>query len=227
MPKKTSSKKPARQPLSRDRVLRAALALADRSGTPSLSMRKLARRLGVEAMSLYKHVTNKDEVLDGLADLVVSQIVLPAPGAPWRAAMRERALSARQVFMRHRWAAALLEARGNTTSARLRYADTILGILRKDGFSVPKAYRAFLLLDSYIYGFIAQQLNWPDEQDEQPQELENLKAVVSIPEYPHLTDAMTHFMRARTASGAGRIYDVEFEYGLEVILDSLERLRGG
>jgi AcrR family transcriptional regulator len=207
-------------------VLAAALAMADRSGVESLSMRKLAGRLGVEAMSLYKHVANKDEVLDGLVDLVVGQIAVPATGTGWRTAMQARAISARQVFRRHPWAAALFESRASASPVRLGYADSVLGLLRQDGFSVAMAYRAFVLLDSYIYGFTLQELNWPRAEDQQPRVLEQLKASLPREQYPNLAEAMTHVMAAMAASGAASIYDVEFEYGLDVILDSLEPLRG-
>jgi AcrR family transcriptional regulator len=226
MPTKTTPSKSKRRPLSRERVLAAALRMADRSGIESLSMRKLADRLGVEAMSLYKHVTSKDEVLDGLADLVVSQIVVPPAGSPWKRAMRERAVSARLVFRRHPWAAALFESRSNASPIRLGYADAVLGILRRDGFSVPMAYRAFLLLDSYVYGFTLQELNWPNPESAQPQALEQLKASLPSESYPNLVEAMTHVMAAMGAPRAASIHDLEFEYGLDVILDSLQRLRG-
>jgi AcrR family transcriptional regulator len=206
-------------------VLAAALAMADRTGVESLSMRKLARRLGVEAMSLYKHVANKDEVLDGLADLVVGEIAVPPVGTVWRTAMRERAISARQVFSRHPWAVALIESRVNASPVRLRYAESVLVILRQQGFSIAMAYRAFLLLDSYIYGFTAQERNWPHQEQGQPPAMEQLQASLPSHEYPNLAEAMAHVMAAMGASGAAGTYAVMFEYGLDVILDGLERLR--
>src|SRR5205809_6978122 len=119
-----------RIPLSRQRVLRAAVALADRGGVGSLSMRRLAQELGVEAMSLYHHVANKDDILDGIVDVVFSEIDLPPGDADWRAAMRQRAVSARQALRRHPWAAALMESRSTPGPANLRHHDAVLGILR-------------------------------------------------------------------------------------------------
>src|SRR5664279_3301709 len=139
--------------LNRDRVLRVAVALADSGGIESLTMRKLGVELGVEAMSLYNHVANKADLLDGMIDIVFAEIELPTGETDWRAAMRRRAVSARDVLSRHRWATGLMESRTTPGPATLRHHDTVLGILRGAGFSIELAAHAYSALDSYIYGF--------------------------------------------------------------------------
>jgi AcrR family transcriptional regulator len=205
-------------------VLRAALRLADKGGVEAMSMRRLAKTLSVEAMSLYKHVANRDEVLDGLLDLVITEIEMPPVGTPWRIGMRTRAMSARRVFLRHRWAAALFEARVLIPSpVRLCYSNAVLGLLLNDGFTTSAAYRAFLLIDSYLYGFIMQEVNQNIEPSEMPQIAERMTAPPSMAEYPYLVQAMSHVMASNTPPE--QMMDAEFEYGLELILDSLARLR--
>ncbi len=216
-----SRQKPRRQPLSRDRVLQAALRLVDDADVESLSMRGLAQSLGVEAMSLYKHVANKDAVLDGLVDLVVAEIELPPPGTEWRRAMRERAHAARRVFLRHPWAAVLTESRSNKSPVALHYAESVLGLLRGGGFSVPMAYRAFLLIDSYLYGFIMQEVHWPFEEAGPS----HVAVQVSANVHPFLMEAMGHVMKTSVEGKFTGVYDVEFSAGLELILDSLARVR--
>src|SRR2546428_12485454 len=160
-----------RTPLSRERVLRAAAALADESGIDSLTMRKLGDALGAEAMSLYNHVANKDDVLDGMVDLVFSEIGLPSGGTDWKTAMRQRAISAREVLSRHRWAIGLMESRSSPGSATLRHHDAVIGSLRNRGFSIEMAAHAFSALDSYIYGFALQEASLPFETGEETAEL--------------------------------------------------------
>jgi AcrR family transcriptional regulator len=197
--------------------------MADKGGVEALSMRRLAKTLSVEAMSLYKHVANRDEVLDGLLDLVITEIEMPPVGTPWRIGMRARAMSARRVFLRHRWAAALFEARVMIPSpVRLRYSNAVLGLLFNDGFT-SAAYRAFLLIDSYLNGFIMQEVNQNIEPSEMPQIAERMTAPPSMAEYPYIVQAMSHFMASNTPHE--QTMDAEFEYGLELILDSLARLR--
>lgn len=213
----------ARLPLSRERVLRAAIALADEAGLGSLTMRKLGQRLGVEAMSLYKHVANKEDILDGIIDLVVSEIDLPPYMADWKAAMRLRAISARAVFVRHPWALGVLESRTNPGPAALGYTDRVIGILRHAGFSVVLAAHAFAMLDSYIYGFAVQELSLPFHTTE---ELNDMVGMIldQLPadRFPHLAEmANEHILRP------GYAFANEFEFGLEVILDGLERLKEG
>src|SRR5215472_18620669 len=150
-----------REPLNRDRVLQAAVTLADRDGIGALSMRRLGQVLGVEAMSLYNHVANKSDLLDGMSDIVFSEIGLPAGGTGWKPAMRQRAISAREVLGRHRWAIGLMESRRSPGPATLRHHDAVLGCLRQAGFTVDLTAHAYSLLDSYIYGFALQEASLP------------------------------------------------------------------
>jgi AcrR family transcriptional regulator len=215
-----------RQPLSRDRILNAALLLADRKGVEALSMRELGRELGVRAMSLYKHVANKDDVLDGIVDIVVSQIDLPTQGAEWRKAMGDRARSARKVFRKHPWIAALFESRltrSQQTPVRLRYLNSILGLLRQNGFSVSSAYRALLLIDSYLYGFTLQEMNWQLEDGNASRSEEETVVQLLMETYPYLFETYAH--AGSQNSDFCMHLDTEFDLGLELIFDALERLR--
>jgi AcrR family transcriptional regulator len=208
-----------RAPLSRERVLRAAIALADRVGVGSLSMRRLAQELGVEAMSLYHHVTNKDDLLDGIVDLVFGEIELPSGDAGWKAAMRRRAISAREALRRHPWATGLMESRSTPGAANLRHHDAVLGILRGAGFSVELAAHAYSLLDSYIYGFALQQASLPfGTAEEAAAVAEDILRQHPAEQLPHLTEiAVEHVLRP------GYDYGNEFLWGLDLILDGLER----
>jgi AcrR family transcriptional regulator len=210
-----------RAPLSPERVLRAAVAFADRSGLGSLSMRKLGEALGVEAMSLYNHVANKDELLDGMVDLVFAEIDLPPGSADWRTAMRQRAVSARQALKRHPWAIGLMESRTSPGPATLRHHDAVIGSLRHAGFSVAMAAHAFSVLDSYIYGFALQEAGLPFDTVEQTAEVaQMILARFPRDQYPHLTElTVEHVLRP------GYDYGNEFEFGLDLILDGLERAR--
>src|SRR5215469_16196986 len=207
-----------RAPLSRDRVLRAAVALADTGGISSLSMRKLGEALGVEAMSLYNHVASKGDLLDGMIDTVFSEINLPSGNGDWRAAMRRRAISARQVLRRHRWAIGLMESRTSPGPATLRHHDAVLGCLRRGGFSVELTAHAYSLLDSYIYGFALQEASLPfDTGEEAAQVAEDIFGRFAAGQYPYLTEmAMAHVVQP------GYAYGDEFETGLDLILDSLQ-----
>lgn len=208
-------------PLSRERVLRAAIALADKRGIERLSMRKLARELGVEAMSLYHHVANKDDILDGMVDVVFSDIELPSSEVDWKTAMRERAISAREVLSRHPWAVDLLGSRAKPGPETFRHYDSVIGSLREAGFSIEMAAHAFSVLDSYIYGFALQESNLPFHTS---QDLEEFAGTVlrQMPsdEYPHLTE-----MIVEHALKPGYDHGNEFEFGLDLILDGLSRLR--
>jgi AcrR family transcriptional regulator len=210
-----------RLPLNRERVLRAALDLADRDGIEALSMRKLGRELGVEAMSLYNHVANKDDLLDGLADMVVGEIEVPSVGDDWKAAMRRRAISAREMLTRHPWAVGLIESRTTSSPTRSRYSEAVVGNLRQAGFSVQMAVHAFFALDSHIYGSAVQEQNLPSGT---PQELAGMAEMIlgTLPskDYPYLNEVIVdHVLKA------GFDYADEFEFGLDLILDGLERLR--
>ncbi len=213
---------PRRQPLTRDRVVAAAISLADHAGLGALSMRRLARELGVEAMSLYNHVTSKDDLLDGMVDAVVGEIAVPEPepGEDWRLAMRRRAGSAHAVLRRHPWATLPLVSRVNVGPNMLRYTDATIGCLRTAGFSWALADRAWNAMDSHIYGFTLQELNFPFEADAYREAARQYLPLIPETDYPHL-----HGMTAEVLSGrhAG-VQDLGF--GLELILDGLERLRG-
>ena len=215
-----------RAPLNRDRVLRAAVALADQAGMSALSMRKLGEALGVEAMSLYNHIASKSDLLDGMIDIVFGEIDLPAEagdgdgdGEPgWRAAMRRRAISARQVLRRHPWAIGLMESRITPGPATLRHHDAVLGCLRRAGFSLELTAHAYSLLDSYIYGFALQEAGLPfGTGEEAAQVAQEISAQFASGQYPYLTEiAMAHVVRP------GYDYADEFEIGLDLILDSLQ-----
>ena len=207
--------------LSRDRVLRAAVALADDGGIESLSMRKLGGELGVEAMSLYNHVANKDDLLNGMIDAVFSEIDLPSGEVDWKTAMRERAISARDVLARHPWATALMDSRTTPGPATLRHHDTVIGTLRQAGFSIELAAHAFSALDSYTYGFALQEAALPFDTPEETAELaEMIMAQFPAGEYPHLAElTIEHVLQP------GYDYGNEFEFGLDLILDGLERAR--
>ncbi len=208
-----------RAPLSRDQVLRAAVTLADEGGIGALSMRKLGQALGVEAMSLYNHVAGKDGLLDGMIDIVFGEIGLPSAGDGWRQAMRRRAISAREVLGRHRWAIGLMESRRSPGPATLRHHDAVLGCLREAGFSVELTAHAYSLLDSYIYGFALQEASLPfDTGEEAAQVAQDISAMMPGGEYPYLAEiAAVHVLQP------GYQYGQEFETGLDLILDALER----
>ena len=205
--------------LSRDRVLAAAVALADAGGLESLTMRRLGEDLGVEAMSLYKHVTNKDDLVDGMVDLVFAEIELPPPGAEWRTAMRERAVSVRSALIRHPWATALMQSRTAPGPAILHHHDTVIGTLRGAGFSVGLTAHAFSALDAYVYGFALQQRSLPFDTLEEAQEVgRQMFARMPPGAYPHLTElTVQHILQP------GYDYGDEFDYGLELVLDGLAR----
>lgn len=210
----------ARLPLSRDRILAQALEIADECGLGAITMREVASRLGVEAMSLYNHVANKDDILDGMVDLVAAQIDLPDDAVDWRDAMRRRAVSAHEVFGSHSWAPLLLDSRQSSGPARLRYFDWVLGTLMDAGFSEEAAVRSFSVLDSYIYGFSIQQFNVAVGSEEStPEEMaEMFLEVVPAQTYPHLHRVVSYAMVSGYDAGA------DFHFGLELILDGLERL---
>jgi AcrR family transcriptional regulator len=210
-----------RSRLTRERVLRAAVALADSAGIGSLSMRRLGVELGVEAMSLYNHVANKGDLLDGMVDVVFAEIELPTDGVDWRTAMRRRAISVREALARHAWASGMLETRTSPGPATLRHHDAVLGVLRGAGFSVEMAGHAYSVLDSYIYGFAMQEANLPFDTGEETAALaQSILARGAPGEYPHLTEfTVEHVLKP------GYDYGAEFEYGLDLILEGLERAR--
>jgi AcrR family transcriptional regulator len=207
----------ARTPLSRERVLLGALAVADAGGLASLTIRSLAHELGVKPMSVYYYVANKGEIIDGIVDLVFGEIELPVPGGEWRAEMRRRAASARSVLRRHSWAIPLLQSRTHPGPATLRHHDAVIGSLRSAGFSVAMTAHAFALIDSYVFGFALSEsalpINGPETVTEvatamMPQDASDL--------YPHLIEfTIEHILKP------GSDYGAEFDYGLTLILDAL------
>jgi AcrR family transcriptional regulator len=211
-----------RRPLSRERVLRAALELADARGFDAISMRNVAKKLGVEAMSLYNHVANKEDIVDGLVDIVFGEIEVATPGTvDWKTSMRQRAISVRAALNRHRWAVGLMEGRMNPGPASLENHDAVLGCLRESGFSFRAAVHAYSVMDAYIYGFALQERGLPfDAPEETAQVMQRQRRnIPNMEDYPYLVEAASEFVEA------GYDYDTEFEFGLDVILDGLERLR--
>jgi len=202
-------------------VLRAAIAHADAGGLEALTMRTLAEELEVAPMALYRHVANKDDLIDAMIDVVFGEIDLPPAGADWKTAMRRRAISVRDVLSRHRWAIGLMESRRNPGPANLRHHDAVIGRLRASGFDIEMAAHAYSLLDSYIYGFALTKMNLPfDTSEEVAQVAESMLQPFPVNEYPNLVEFITeHAMKP------GYDYGDEFEYGLDLILDGLERDR--
>jgi AcrR family transcriptional regulator len=217
---RTTKRAQLRAPLSRERVLDAAVRLADRGGLESLSMRKLGQELGVEAMALYYHFANKDEVINGMVDLVFSEIDLPAASTDWKTAMRQRACSLRDVLLRHQWALGLMESRRKPGPANLRHHDAVIGSLRSAGLDMPTIAHAYTLLDSYIYGFALFSVNLPFEPSEEVAELGR----VTLQAFP--VDAYPNLVAYVSAMGPGYTYGDEFEYGLDLVLDGIQRAAG-
>jgi AcrR family transcriptional regulator len=214
-----------RAPLSRERVLETAVTLADRHGLESLSMRKLAEELGVAAMSLYYHVPNKVELLDGMIDLVFGEIEPPSLDLDWKTAMRRRAVSTREALNRHRWAVGQMEGRTTHGPANLRLHNDVLGCLRAAGFSLEMTVHAYSVQDSYIYGFALQETDMTPETSDDfaataEQQMETYKDVLA--DYPHLVEVVGGHV-----AKAGYDYATEFLFGLDLILDGLDGLRRG
>jgi AcrR family transcriptional regulator len=208
-------------PLTRERVLQAAIALAARDGIESVTMRRLGEELGAGPMSLYRHVANKDDLIDGIVDLVFTEIGLPPDDVGWKEAMRRRAISVRDVLSRHRWAIGLMESRRNPGPANLRHHDAVIGCLLAAGFDIAMVAHAYSVLDSYIYGFAATQMNLPFETEEEAAEMAG-SMLRPFPQgaYPNLMQMLTgHVMKP------GYDYGHEFAHGLDLILDGLERAR--
>jgi AcrR family transcriptional regulator len=218
MPSTRGTKAERRMPLSRERVLRAAIALADRDGLDALTMRRLGQELGVEAMSLYNHVANKNDILDGIVDQVLGDIHVPPAGTHWKVAMRQRSISAHEVLLAHPWAAMLIISRFNIGPGMTRYLDATLGRLREGGFSITGALDAWNTLDSHLYGFTLQQLNLPLEVEEAPQVSADVLAQLPPNQFPYVVEVIGHVMES------GR--EESFEFGLELVLDGLERTLG-
>jgi AcrR family transcriptional regulator len=210
-----------RAPLTRQQVIAAAIEIADREGIESISMRRLAQELGVEAMSLYTHVRNKDDLLDGMADAVISQIPLSAGGTGWKASLRHMALGARKVMLRHPWAPRIIETRTAPGPAALGYINAVLGILREGGFTIAQVHHALHILGSRALGF-AQAL-FDDSGDLDPETAAKLESQLGAT-HPYVVEmalAVTHSGALGPCDD-----DAEFAYALDFILDGLARLPG-
>jgi AcrR family transcriptional regulator len=217
-----AAKRQPRLPLSRDRILQAALAFADEQGIESLTMRRLAQELGFEAMSLYNHVANKDDMLDGILDLVLAESAPPAVAGDWDEAIRASAISVHEALTRHPWSCTLLMAPGHIRPARLRYMDVLLGRLREAGFSAEATYHAYHVLDGYIFGFSL----WETTHTYTPEEEANMEAafagVVTLEEYPYLHEhGRQHFTDGPHREGSA------FELGLDLIVAGLKQMPNG
>jgi len=213
-----------RAPLSRDRVLRAAVARADEAGLEALSMRKLAQELGVVPMALYKHVANKEQLLDGMIDVVVAEIEGPDQDAEWKPAIRQRILRARQVLLRHPWASQVIESRVTPTPASLRYLDSMIGTLRRGGFSLDLTHHAIHALGSRLWGFSQEVYNDPPDGEVDPQ-TQALMLGDMRTHYPHVTElAMAVSHDDASVVGSGCDDQFEFEFALDILLDGLDRL---
>lgn len=208
-----------RIPLSRQRVLDHAVTVADAGGLGSLTMRSLAKELGVKPMALYHYFTNKDEILDGVVDLIFSEMELPSADGDWRAEISRRATSARRVLRRHSWAIALMESRSTPGPATLRHHEAVLATLRGAGLSLEMTGHAYALLDAFVYGFAIQEAALPFGPDTPPEVVASIAAQFSAGQYPHLVEYATE-----RAMQPGYDFGDEFEFGLGVILDALERM---
>ncbi len=207
-----------RRRLSRERVLRAAIDQADAVGLEALTMRTLAELLEVAPMALYRHVANKDDLIDGMVDVVFSEIGVPAGGGNWRTAMRRRAIAVRDALARHRWAIGLMESRRTPGPANLRHHDGVIGRLRAAGFNTEMAAHVYSVLDSYIYGFALTKMNLPFETSQQAVGVaEEMLKPFPVNEYPNLVE----FLREHVMQ-PGYDFGDEFEYGLDVVLDGID-----
>lgn len=210
-----------RPALSRDRVLRSAISIADREGLEALSMRKLGKTMQVEAMSLYNHVANKEDLIDGIVDMVFGEIELPPDCGEWKESLRRRAISVYEALRRHPWAIALMQSRVKPGPATLRHHDSVIGCLRTAGFTIGMAAHAVSVMDGYIYGFALQQRNLPlQSSGEVAAVAENILQALPADEYPHLSEMINEH-----ALKPGYDYASKFEFGLDLILDGLARLK--
>lgn len=218
MAKETRRRTGRKQPLSAERVFATAIELADAEGVEALTMRALAKRLGVEAMSLYHHVADKEAILDGMVEAVFGEIALP-DGFGWKEAMRARCNLLRETLLRHPWAASLLDSRRSPGPATLRHLDWVLGSLRDGGFSVEMAAHGIALLDSYVYGFVIQEIALPINDGEPTEEVAaEMAAAMPADLFPNLME-----MAQEVAMQPGYAFAREFPFGLELILDGLDR----
>jgi AcrR family transcriptional regulator len=205
-------------PLTRDRVLSTALAIADQGGLEALSMRRLGQELGVEAMALYYHFASRDEIVDGIVDLVFAEVELPAADGDWKTAMRGRAISLRDALLGHRWAIGLMEARGHPGPANLRHHDAVIASLRAAGLDMATVAHAYAVLDAYIYGFALTKMNLPfDATTDMAAMADGMLEAFPVGEYPNLVAFI-----ADHATKPGYDFADEFEYGLDIVIGGLE-----
>ncbi|SDI72853.1 regulatory protein, tetR family [Actinokineospora alba] len=217
------SSDPRRVPLNRDRVLRAAVALADDVGIESLSMRNLAQELGVVPMALYKHVANKEELLDGMVEVIVGEIAAPVADTDWKSAIRQRVLSAREALLRHRWASQVIESRAHATPVVLAYMDSLIGMFRAGGFSIDLTHHVMHALGSRMWGFTQEVFPTPPPPED-PATREAMFAQFAE-KYPHIAELATTTAHDQDSSvGKGCDDQFEFEFALDVLLDGFERL---
>jgi AcrR family transcriptional regulator len=206
-----------RTPLSRERVLEGAVSLADQVGIDAFTMRKLADFLGVKPMSIYHHISSKEQIVDGMVDMVFSEIDLPPDDLDWKAAIRQRCVSAREVLNRHRWAPPLMESRTSPGPASLRHHDSVIGCLRRGGLSFELTAHAYAIIDSYLYGFALQEANLPFGGGEEIGELaEDIMSAMPVEDYPHLVE-----FTINVALQPGYSFGKSFEYGLDLIIEGL------
>lgn len=220
MSMKTETSAETRVPLSRERVLRAAIALADSSGIEALTMRRLGRELGVEAMSLYNHVANKEDILFGMAELVFGQVVLPSSESDWKTALRTSAISAYETLRRHPWAHGITMSPSRTSQPRLLWMEAVLRTLRECGFSAEQSCHAYHALDSHITGFTLWQATLPATGQELRRMAESFLPRIPIAEYPYVVEHIQQHLVPPRPEDKGT-----FAFGLDLILDGLERMR--
>ena len=213
----SSQGRPARERLTKERVMLGAMAVADAGGMSALTIRTLAEQLGVKPMSVYHHVASKSEIIDGIVDLVFGEIELPSSSGDWRAEIRRRSASARRVLGRHTWAIPLLQSRTHPGPATLRHHNAVLGTLRAAGFSVEKTAHAFALIDSYVFGFALSEAALPIHGPQTISEVAGqMMAAFDPAEFPHLVEfSVEHILKP------GYDFGDEFDFGLTLILDGL------
>lgn len=215
----TTQEKSKREPLNRDKVLEGAMAVADEGGLEALTMRALAKHLGVKPMTLYHHIDSKEDLLDGLIDLVFAEIELPPPDKPWRDAIYQRTASARQVLALHPWATPLMESRTTPGPATLGHHEAVIATFRRAGFGVEATAHAYSLVDAYLYGFALQEAGLPFDQDSAHDVAGAIMAEFPVGKYPYFAEFATeHVLQP------GYDYGMEFEFGLNLILNGLEHL---
>jgi AcrR family transcriptional regulator len=211
-----------REPLTKERILRSAVALADEGGVESLSMRRIAQELGVVPMALYKHVASKDEMLDGMVDVVVGEIDPPLEDADWKTAIRERVLSARRALLRHPWASRVIESRTAPTPTLIAYMDSMIGILRRGGFSIDLTHHAMHAMGSRLLGFTQELF---DDTPDDPPEIQAIAMQQMAEAYPNISEMVAGITHDdETVVGLGCDDQFEFEFALDLMLEGLERL---